>query len=402
MSRRVVISGTAYSPIARHADVPVGLLAVRAARDALAEAGLAPEDVDGLANYPGAGHVGAGSVDGVDFVGSRFMGLMLPATNLRWVGHVEPGDFASAIVAGVQAIAAGTCEVVLVWRAMHNPRNVRYGVVAAPQAVGDLEFTAPYGIGDALSKYAMPYSRYLAKYGARRAHMATFVEVNRGNAAINPDAVFHGKPVTREEYLASPMLVDPLSLLDCDMPIDGAGAVVLTAHGRAEGALHPPVHVSGYASLNLYRGNPSCIVLEDHEAGAAAMADALWASTSLKVTDVDTANLYDGFTYFTYLYLEALGFCGRGEAFEFIQDGRIARTGTLPLNTSGGSLGVGRLHGVPQVIESVRQIQGRCGARQLPRAEVALAVVGQPQYSGGYLLLSQNGVDTPRQREEVR
>jgi acetyl-CoA acetyltransferase len=134
---------------------------------------------------------------------------------------------------------------------------------------------------------------------------------------------------------------------------------------------------------------PSNIILEEHEQAAAQAAAALWSTTELTRDAVNSANLYDGFSYFTYLYLEALGFCGRGEAAEFIQDGRIAVGGSFPLNTSGGSLGMGRIHGPPQVIESVRQLQGRCGPRQIDRADVVLAVTGQPSYSVGYLLLTR-------------
>jgi acetyl-CoA acetyltransferase len=271
---------------------------------------------------------------------------------------------------------------------MHNPRHVVYGQVKSDEAAGEYEFTAPYGIGDAISKFAMPYSRYLAKYGARREHMASFITSNRQNASINPDAVFFGKPVSTDEYLTSRLIIDPFCILDCDMPVDGAGAVVLTTERNAASAQHRPVHVAGHASLGINCGNRSVILLEDHEEGAARVARSLWSSTSLKPQDLDSANLYDGFSYFTYLLLEAFGICGQGEAYEFVQGDRITRHGAFPINTSGGSLGMGRLHGTPQVIESVRQIQGRCGQRQIDKAGAVLASTGQPHYSMGALLLT--------------
>lgn len=392
VTRRVVVSGTGYSRIARHADEPIGLLAVDAALRALDEAGLTADDVDGLANFPAAGHASAGSVDGIDYVGTGYLAGALPARNLRWQASVQPGDFISSMIAAMHAIAAGTCEVVLVWRAMHNPRSRPYGQVAGPAAVGEYEFTAPYGVGDALSRYAMPYSRYLSKYGASREQMATFVVNNRRNAALNPDAVFYRRPVTVEDYLGARMIVEPFSILDCDMPVDGAGAVVLTTEANAQSARYPAAHLSGHATLGVARGIPANTILEDHQQAAAQGAAALWSTSTLTPADVDSANLYDGFSYFTYLYLEALGFCGEGEAAGFIQDGRIAVDGKLPLNTSGGSLGMGRVHGPPQVIESVRQLQGRCGERQISRPDVILAVTGQPSYSAGYVLLTREPV----------
>jgi acetyl-CoA acetyltransferase len=395
--RRVVVSGTGYSRIARHIEEPIGLLAVEAARRALDEAGLTVDDVDGLANFPAAGHASAGSVDGVDHVGTGYLSGALPSRNLRWQASVQPGDFISSMIAGMHAIAAGTCEVVLVWRAMHNPRNRRYGQVTGGAAVGEYEFTAPYGVGDALSRYAMPYSRYLGKYGARREQMATFVVNNRRNAAMNPDAVFYQRPITVEDYLGARMIVEPFSILDCDMPVDGAGAVVLTTEANAQSARYPAAHLSGHATLGVARGIPANTILEDHQQAAAQGAAALWSTTTLTPSDVDSANLYDGFSYFTYLYLEALGFCGEGEAADFIQGGRIAVDGKLPLNTSGGSLGMGRVHGPPQVIESVRQLQGRGGERQIVRPGVILAVTGQPNYSAGYVLLTREPVP-PRPR----
>jgi acetyl-CoA acetyltransferase len=392
LPRRVVVSGTGYSRIGRRLDTPIGLLAIEAAQTALAEAGLTADQVDGLANFPYAGYAGAGSSEGIDYVGTNFVATTLPTRNLRWQGSVQPGNFVSSLIAGMHAVASGTCDVVLVWRAMHNPRQRAYGHLGSTSAVAEYEFTAPYGVGDAVSRFAMPYSRYIAKYGARREHMATFIANNRLNASMNPEAVFFGKPITVDEYLSSRMIVEPFSILDCDMPVDGAGAIVLTTEANARSAMFRPAYISGYASLGVNYGNRTVTLLADHQRSAAQAAAALWSTTTLRPADVDSANLYDGFSYFTYLFLEALGFCGIGEAYEFIQGGRITLGGSLPLNTSGGSLGMGRVHGPPQVIESVRQIQGRCGERQIPKADVLLAVTGQPHYSVGYLLLTKEHI----------
>lgn len=390
--RRVVISGTGFSPIARHSDVPVGLLAVGAAKRAMDEAGIDASCIDGLATFPLAGHSTAGATDGIDFVTSEFMANALPAPNVRWRASIQPGDFASSIVAASHAIAAGACETVLAWRAMHNPRNVVYGTVSGAFAEGEYEFSAPYGVGDALSKFAMPYSRYMAKYGARREHMATFVVRNRANAALNPDAVFFAKPLEVSDYLGSKMVIEPFSVLDCDMPVDGAGAVILTTEENARSGGHPAVHISAGSSLGLNTGNKGVVVLEDHEQGAAKLAESLWRQAPVGPSDLGAVNLYDGFSYFVYLYLEAFGLCGRGEAFEFLQGPQTALSGALPVNPSGGNLGVGRLHGAPQIIDSVRQVQGRAGSGQIENNEAVLAVTGQPHYSAGALLLTKDAL----------
>jgi acetyl-CoA acetyltransferase len=388
-TRKVVIAGTGYSQVGRHLDQTAGSLAVDACRTALAEAGMPADAVDGLAVFPYAGHTTAGSVDGVDFVSSDYIADAVPTLNLRWRASIQPGDFASSVVTATHAIASGSCDTVLVWRAMHNPHNVVYGKVGSETARDEYEFTAPYGVGDAISKFAFPYSRYMSKYGASRDHMATFIVQNRANAAKNPDAVFCGKEVNREDYLRSHMIIEPFSMLDCDMPVDGAGAVLLTTESNARSALYDPVYVAAGSSGTTSRRNRLMVLLEDHERGARALADALWSETSLSPNDLDTANLYDGFSYFTYLYMEAFGVCRKGEAFEFIQDGRIGLDGSFPLNTSGGNLGMGRLHGTPQVIESVRQIQRRAKDRQIGKADVVLAVTGQPHYCAGSLLLTK-------------
>lgn len=389
--RAVVISGTGYSKIGRRLDVPLGLLALEAAKKALDEAGMTTDQLDGMANFPHAGHEAPGLVDGVDYVGIKYLAAMLGARRLRWYGSVQPGSFVASIIAGVHAIQSGACEVVLVWRGMRNPRR-KYAGLSGRTAAGELEFLAPYGFGDQLSRFAMPYSRYMGKYGAKREHMASFIVNNRLNASLNPDAVFYKLPVTFDDYMSARVVADPFNLLDCDMPVDGAGAVVLTTAANAKGAIHPPAHISGSAVLGINYGNRGLTVLEDLEDSASLFASALWESSPFGVKDVDSANLYDGFSFFTYLALEALGFCGRGEAFEFVQDGRIAVGGELPLNTSGGSLGMGRIHGPAQVIESVRQIQGRCGPRQIAKADVILATTGQPHFSLGGLILSRSEV----------
>jgi acetyl-CoA acetyltransferase len=174
------------------------------------------------------------------------------------------------------------------------------------------------------------------------------------------------------------------------MAVDGAGAVIVTTAERARALKQRPAYVIGHASLGLDTRNTPFRTLEALRDASGYLADELWESTGMGPADVQQANLYDGFSYFTYIWLEAFGFCKVGEAFEFIQDGRIALDGQLPLNTSGGSLGMGRLHGPPQVIESVLQLQGRAGVRQVKNVTVTLAHTGSVFASVGALLLTND------------
>jgi acetyl-CoA acetyltransferase len=238
--------------------------------------------------------------------------------------------------------------------------------------------------------HAIPYSRYLALYGATREHMATFIVNNRKNASINPDAVFYGRPITRDDYLNDRQYAEPFSYLDADMAVDGAGAVIVTTADRARQLRQKPIYVIGDASVGLDTRNAPCRTLEAMRDVAGYLAQGLWEATGMGPQHVQVANLYDGFSWFTYLWLEAFGFCQLGEAFEFIQDGRIALDGELPLNTSGGSLGMGRLHGPPQVIEAVFQLQGRAGQRQVKDPTIVLAHTGSVFASVGALLLTND------------
>ena len=211
---------------------------------------------------------------------------------------------------------------------------------------------------------------------------------NRENASITPESVFFGQANTRDDYLSARLIADPYCLLDCDMPVDVCSAV-LVAHREVAQDLNDPVHIVGSATLGLRPSVNVVTTLEDFEAGAAQLGRVLWRDADIKLEDVDLLNTYDGFSGFIYYFLEAYGFCGRGEAFEFIQGGRITRSGQIPVNPNGGSLGMGRTHGGAQVIEAVRQLQGRCGERQVPHAKVAIvASGGNPGNSHGVMALS--------------
>ena len=219
--------------------------------------------------------------------------------------------------------------------------------------------------------------------------MAAFIVRNRANASLNPDSPFRKRPLTVEQYLDSPIVASPLRLLDCDMPVTGCGAVVLTTAERARDLPGPAALLTGGVSLGLRYGHSVVQRLEDFQESAALLARRLWASSGLGPGDIDTVDVYDGFSYFVYLWLEALGFCGEGEGFHYARGDETALGGRRPLNTNGGALAMGRLHGTPQIIEAVQQVRGRGGPRQVERAEVSLAQVGSALYGSGALVFTK-------------
>ena len=358
----------------------LGALTVDACQKAVEDAGLRMDDIDGLSNYPNPSRVGAGSVQGVDLVGVNYVARAFQMKQLRWHSEITQGTVTAALINAVAAVAAGACNYALVWRSMFNPPG-HHNVAAAPRAGGESQFSLPYGFSGPAA-FGMPYARYMEKYGAKREHMATHIVNNRKNASMNPNSVFFGQPISREDYLTCRMVADPMSILDCDMYVDGAAAVVVTTAERAKDLRQPPAYIAGFAQSMGYTHSP-VTELEGIMESEQLLAKNLWEASGFQPKDIDQPNVYDGFSPFVYFWLENLGFCKEGEAFEFIQNGRIELGGACPLNTAGGNLGVGRMHGMPHVSEAVQQIQGRCGPRQVKNAEVTLAVVGAPNMAGG-------------------
>jgi len=383
------IVGVGHSSLQRGAQDSLGALTAQACMAAVSDAGLKPEDIDGLATYPKAPYSGSAGVQGSDVAGIDFMLSRFPWPRLRWFAELQTGMIASAVIEAVHAINAGACEVALVWRALHNPTG-NYGSYTAPSRSGDAQFTAPYGLVSILQWHALAYARYLHEHGASREAMAEVVTQQRSNAARNPVAYFRDKPLTKDGYLSSRMISDPLSLLDCDLPIQGCAAVVIARSDLSERSWDRAANIVGYAQNLAPLSTGLHYTLADTFTVGRKLADSLWSGCGLAPSDMDTAQLYDGFSPTIYYWLEALGFCGRGEAPGFVSEGNISPTGGLPLNTFGGSLSEGRLHGIGHVIEAARQVTGRAGDRQIPDARTSVVTTGSPLLRSGALVLQSS------------
>jgi acetyl-CoA acetyltransferase len=362
------IVGVGFTPLVRKSDQSLASLAVTAALNALADAGLERSDIDGYAGTPSAGNPTARHLDGVDEVSAQYMVGALGLSNARWLSDgAHGGLIAHALIAAVQALAAGTCTTVLIVRAMYNPIGVRYAEASATTAGGPGQFLAPYGL-NGIGRVALWLQRYLYDHGATKADLYHVAKTLRDHAQLNPYAYWHGKPLGAEAYFHARRIFEPMNLYDCDIPVTGAGAVVLTTAARAAQLRHQPAYIAALAT--------------GYEPG-----NAIFEKSGLTPTDVQCAQLYDGFLPFVWYWLEELGFCGKGQAHAFARDGNIALGGTLPVNTFGGNQGEGRLHGMGHLREGALQVMGRAGERQVPDLEHCLVALGASVAPGCTVLL---------------
>lgn len=385
---KVAVAGIGFSALTRRSEENLGKLAFDAANAALADAGLAATDVDGLATFI----MGGTGKDGVDAVSADyFLKHYGMSPDFRWYAELQQGMIASAVIEGANAIISGMANYVLVWRAMHNPIGRPYTQVTARTAPGDSQFSLPYGQAAVYQWHAMAYQRYLHLYNARRESMAAMAVNQRRNANLNERAYFRDTPLSEDDYLNARFIAEPLCLFDCDIPIEGCAAFVLTSAERARDLKNPPAYIAACAQ-NVAMQRPAMIsyILDDYMACGATLAGQLWRDSGLGPSDMGAAELYDGFAPSTWYWLEAAGFCPQGEAHAFIQDGRIALEGEMPVNTFGGSLSEGRLHGMGHLAEAALQVTGRAGQRQIADCGAACAIDGSPLLRGsGVVFTSQ-------------
>jgi acetyl-CoA acetyltransferase len=384
-SNQVAIVGCAQSTIQRHASTSLGALAVDTARAAIQDAGLSLEQVDGFvsaAMFPTAGRHTA--QEGISTVSAAWLAQRL-GVGPRYVSGFEGiGQLSGSVAIAVNAVASGAADYVVVHRALHNPRG-KYHANPMRDAPGDLQWTVPQGFFGPLAMIALPYMEYLQRFGADRAAMAAVLVEARKNGARIPWSYWHDRPLTADEYLAEPLLDDPICRYDCDIPVDGVAAFVLTSAERAKDRPHPPVYVAGYASSAPTRRRlPLHWPLDDVLAGGADTARRLWEHAGVGAADVDLPQVYDGFSPLVWFWLEVLGFCPIGEAHRFVASGGIDSDvpGTLPALSGGGALGNGRMHGVPQMLECYLQLSRRAGERQRERAEIGIACHSSPHFGG--------------------
>src|SRR6478672_1398824 len=249
---KVALSGVGFSKVTRSAETPLAVHALTAVKEAVADSGLQLADIDGLATYPELPATGHAEIDGISIVSVNCMMAMLKLPDLTW--HIQVGtvNIGGAVQQAVNALLAGVCKYAVVWRAMHNPRGT-YQNLPSGKASGATQFTAPYGFGGPGQGMAVAYTRWLERHGQNREKMATLAVTQRKHTQHNPHAYFHGVPLTREDYLNSRWVAYPFCLFDCDIPVQGAVAVVLTMPDRQSERLHAGWEQFGEADLGALR-----------------------------------------------------------------------------------------------------------------------------------------------------
>jgi acetyl-CoA acetyltransferase len=244
----------------------------------------------------------------------------------------------------------------------------------------------PFRAFSAANWLAVYAQRHMYEFGTTEEQMAQIALNGRRNAALNPKAVFR-EPLTLDDYLSARMISSPFRLYDCDVPVDGSTAVIVSAAEHAHNVDHPVARVEAVGTA--LRGRPSWDQWDDLTTmPAVTSAQHMWSRTDLRPGDVDIAELYDGFSWLTMSWLEALGFCQHGESGPYIEGGkRISLEGELPLNTNGGQLSAGRLHGYGYLHEAVLQLRNEAGDRQVAGPpEIAVVANGGGPVSGCMLL----------------
>jgi len=388
---QVAITGIGMSQIGRRLMRPPLSLAVDAVKDAVADAGLTLADIDGLSTYPGPmtdGGFGEGGVTALEDV----LGLRPTWYN----GGSETFGPGGSVIAAMLAVATGLARHVVcfrtVWQATYaaRMRAALAGSGTNPYAMGTgaqrvAGYAGPYGASSAANYLAMCASHHFARYGTTRETLGWIALNQRANAALNPRAIYR-EPMTMDDYMSARLISTPFGLYDCDVPADASIAIVVSRRETAVDLRHPPVLVEAIGTQLTERiaWEQSTLTHEPHVLGPSAH---LWSRTTLRAADVDVACLYDGFTFNCLSWLEALGFCGIGEAKDFLAGGKnIARDGVVALNPHGGQLSAGRTHGMGLFHEAVVQLRGDAGERQVRDAKVAVVSSGGLTPAGVVLL----------------
>ena len=363
-------------------------LAVEAVLAACADAGIDPSEVDGISTYT------------MDNNPEMEVHRLIGGKALKMFSRIDYGGGAACgpLLQAAMAVATGICECVVVYRAMNERSEYRFGTGVADRGADPTYETAafgwhsPHGLITPASWVAMSASAYLHKYGATTEDLGRVSVGGRAMAAENPNAWFYKQPITLEDHQNSRWICEPLRLLDCCQESDGAVACVVVSDERAKELNHKPAYIRGAAqgacddqqSMTSYYREDITRLTE-----CSLVADQLYRQAGVGPSDIQTAVIYDHFTPYVMTQLEEYGFCQRGEAKDFLRSGEHLLTGSLPINTHGGQLGEAYIHGMNGVAEGVRQIRGQ-SVNQVDNVQHVLVTAGTGVPTSGLLLGSEN------------
>jgi acetyl-CoA acetyltransferase len=368
---KCAVVGIGWTKFSNNSGVSINSLAVEACKHAIDDAGLTVKDVDGIATY----NIG-------DSVNPYVVSTTLGIPELKWNIEYFAGanGATSTLLAAASAIVSGLAESILVFRSMNGRSGMRLGGAGQSlNASGIEQYCVPFGLTTFPQAVAMVARRHMIKYGTTSRQMGEVAIACRENAILNERAVMR-KPLTMEDYQKSKMIVDPFRLHDCCQETDGACAVLITSAEKAKDLKHRPIYLMAGANgaggqSGDFFGKTTAFWPEWEDIAdtyAAKMAKDLFGKAGITPKDIDVAELYDCFTIEPIVQLEDFGFCEKGDGGAFVESGAIRRDGALPINTHGGLLSEGYIHGFNHVLEGVSQLRGDAGERQIKDAEIAL------------------------------
>jgi acetyl-CoA acetyltransferase len=371
------IVGIGQTSFAKQLPEDERTLACRAVLAALDDAGISPSEVDALASYT------MEETDEVELAKAVGFGDL---TFFSKVGYGGGGSCAT-VAHLATAIAAGQATVGVAWRSRKRGSGARPWTDTTRQLPTPAQWTRPFGLLRPADEIAMLTRRYMYEYGATRDHLFNVALACRNRANQNPAAIMYDRPLTREMYMTSRWISEPLCLFDNCLETDGALACVVVSRERARDCRRTPVHVHSAAQglpaqhhgmVNYWNDDPLT-------GPAWTAARHLWKHADFTPQDVDVAQIYDAFTALVPLSLEGYGFCGRGEGGAFTEGGALEIGGRLPLNTGGGGLSEAYVHGFNLINEGVRQLRGTSTA-QVPDAATCLVTAGEGVPTSALLL----------------
>ena len=371
---KTAVVGVGRTQLSTHSGRTTLSLATEAISRAVQDAGLSMSDIDGLALHAAN-----------DCAPLHEVAATLGLRDVRWLHEEWGGDSKAPVIlaSAATACAVGDASHVVIFRALNGRSGMRMGRMGGggPSVLPrDLQYQLPYGIVAPAQSYAMAARMHMDRYGTTEEAFGTIAVQQRAAARLNERALMRDS-MTMEDYLASRWIVEPFRLFDCCLETDGACALVVTTTDRARDLAQPVVTVRGWASAI----GPNGISNIDGDlttTTGAHIAPRLYAMAGIEPADVDVAQLYDAFTYSVLVQLEDYGFCDKGDGGPYVLSGATALGGALPVNTHGGFLSEGYVHGMNHIAEAVDQLRGHAGARQVPDCAVALSTA-QPGYITG-------------------
>jgi acetyl-CoA acetyltransferase len=354
---------------------------LRASKRALEDAGLQGKEIDGILAFPNVGK-------------SEELAANLGSSNLRFAATIHMGGASpvASLRMAALAVESGAANHVLIpggWNGYSGARvrqTVANDLSSIPGGAVARDYYLPFGMTAPPQWYALMARRHMHEFGTKNEHLGAVAVAMRKHAQLNPAALMHGKPLSMEQYMASPMIADPYRLNDCCLETDGAAAFIVTTARRARNLKKKPVYIMGAAAGQPYPADEITSRKDFHQTGLSIAAPEAFRMAGVKPSDMDFAQIYDCFTFEVIQQIEEAGFCKRGEGGPFVEDGGIELGGRLPVNTHGGLLSEAHVLGISHVVEAVRQLRGEAGERQVKDAELG-AVTGWGDFGDGSIAI---------------